>query len=250
MCQPITLCFRVANVDVEKYHNLPAKYINNLYKQFQEEGKIKNIRENVLIFNNPIDGVLHFNSTRIVKHNPVDAIEVTKAEMLAREQVLELFLFMKENIPGFENSQLLMTAAEIGVRESRMVDGEYILTGDDLKACTKFEDAIALGNYDIDIHNPEGSGTSHYYFANGQYYTIPYRSLIPKNSKNLLVAGRCISASHATQASIRIMPIVCCIGEAAGTACAIAHKDGCVVKDVDAKQLRRVLQENGAVLEV
>lgn len=247
LCQPMTLCFRVANVDIEKYRQARPQ-INDLYRKMQEQGKIKNIREDVLIFSNLVGGVLHFNSTRIVKHNPVDAFDVTRAEIDAREQALELFRFMKENIDGFQNSDLLMTAPEIGVRESRMIDGEYLLTGEDLVACTKFEDSIALGNYDIDIHNPEGSGTSHYYFPEGKYYTIPYRSLVPLKIGNLLVAGRCISATHEAQASIRIMPIVCCLGEAAGTAVSVAVQDGAWMNQVDVAKLRHRLSEQGAAV--
>lgn len=250
LCQPMTLSFRLANVDPEVRKNLPRKEINDLYQKFQQEGKIKNPRENVLIFLNFIEGVLHFNSTRIIKLNPTDPFDLTKAEIEAREQVMELYLFMKNNIKGFENSQLIMTGYEIGVRESRMIDGEYILTGEDIMACKKFDDSIALGNYDIDIHNPAGSGTSHYYFPPGEYYSIPYRSLIPKNSKNLLVAGRCISADHYAQASIRIMPIVAAIGEAAGTASAIAVKSNVGVKDVDIALLRQTLKNNGALVEL
>ena len=83
-----------------------------------------------------------------------------------------------------------------------MIVGEYVLTEYDLKDCVRFDDAIAAGNYDIDIHSPDGSGTSHYYFPAGKWYTIPYRSLLPKGAANLIVAGRCISATHAAQASI------------------------------------------------
>ena len=108
------------------------------------------------------------------------------------------------------------SAGEIGARESRMIDGEYLLTEEDLRDCVKFDDAIAAGNYDIDIHNPEGTGTSHYYFPAGTWYTIPYRSLLPKNADNLLVAGRCISSTHEAQASYRVMPIVTTLGQAAG----------------------------------
>ena len=160
----------------------------------------------------------------------------------------ELFKFLKENIDGFQNADLAFTASEIGVRESRMIDGEYLLTERDLVECRVFADSIALGNYDIDIHNPEGSGTSHYYFPDGQYYTIPYRCLIPKSSQNLLVAGRCISVTHEAQASIRIMPIVCCLGEAAGTAASIAKRDNVNVRDVDVKKLQEELKKHGAVL--
>ena len=97
---------------------------------------------------------------------------------------------------AFGNAYLVATAPVMGVRESRMIDGVYTLTVTDLKDCVHFEDGIAACNYDIDIHNPEGTGTSHYYFKEGTYYTIPYRSLMPKNIKNLLAAGRCVSGSH------------------------------------------------------
>ena len=111
-----------------------------------------------------------------------------------------------------------------------MIQGEYVLNVEDLKNCTKFEDAIAASNYDIDIHNPEGSGTSHYYFEDGQYYTIPYRCLQPKGAENLLTAGRCISSTHEAQASYRIMPVCCSLGQAAGTAAALACKQKIGVK--------------------
>ena len=246
LCQPMTLCFRVAGVDIDTFFSIRSS-INEIYKKFQAEGKIKNPREDVLIFMNLVDGVLHFNSTRIVKLNPTDVFDLTKAEIEAREQVVELFKFMRENIKGFEHSTLLMTAPEIGVRESRMIEGEYLLTGDDLVNNTKFDDSIALGNYDIDIHNPEGSGTSHYYFPKGQYYTIPYRALVPKNADNLLVAGRCISVDHEAQASIRIMPIVCAIGEAAGTAASVLVRDKVNARDVDIRKVQDILTKNGAI---
>ena len=111
-----------------------------------------------------------------------------------------------------------------------------------------FEDTIALGNYDIDIHNPEGTGTSHYYFPEGEYYTIPYRSLIPTGVSNMLVAGRCISSDHGAQASYRIMPTVCTIGEAAGVAIGLAVKAQSSVRDISVKELQRILRENGAFL--
>ena len=247
LCQPMTLCFRLANVDFPKFEK-SWRSIQPLYSEWQRQGKIKNIRENVLTFKNLVEGVLHFNSTRIVRKNPVDAFDITEAEIEAREQVFELYHFMKENIDGFQNSKIIMTAPQIGVRESRMIEGEYLLTESDLVECKVFEDSIAVGNYDIDIHNPEGSGTSHYYFPDGKYYTIPYRSLIPKGIKNLLVAGRCISATHEAQASIRIMPIVCCIGEAAGVAAGAAAADGTTFVDADITAIQQTLKERGAVI--
>ena len=248
LCQPMTLCFRVANVDKKTFfenHDLWQR----LYKEQLEQGKFSNPRENILVFNHPIEGVLHFNTTRVVKHNPVDPFDVTKAEMEARRQVIEIMNFFRDNqIPGMEHARLVYTAPSIGVRESRMLIGEYVLTGDDLVACTKFEDAIAAGNYDIDIHNPEGTGTSHYYFPEGTWYTIPYRSLIPKSNDadNLLVGGRCISANHEAQASIRIMPICATTGEAAGVGACVTIDGDTSVQNADTKKIQEILTASGA----
>ncbi len=247
LCQPMTLCFRVGGIDMEKFraHRLE---INSLYQEFQQKGLIKNPRENVLLFFTMHEGVIHFNTTRVVKHDPTDPADVTKAELIAREQVFEMHNFLKENIPGFEESYVLSTALQIGIRESRMVEGEYTLTVEDLKSLARFDDAIAVANYDIDIHNPEGAGTSHYYFGAGEWYQIPYRCLLPKDCSNLLVAGRCISSTHEAQASYRIMPYCCELGQAAGAAVSVAVKNGTTLRGLDIKDVQSILRSEGFVL--
>ena len=249
LCQPMTLCFRVGNVDVDKFY-ASRERLKIAHAKSLAAGELINPRENILVFRTPIHNVLHFNTTRVVRKNPTSPEEVTEAEVLARKQVYEIYDFMKKHADGLENSFLMMTAAEIGVRESRMIVGDYVLTEQDCKNCVKFEDAIAACNYDIDIHNPEGTGTSHYYFPAGAYYTIPYRSLIPQNINNMLVAGRCISSDHGAQASYRIMPVVCCIGEAAGSAIGLAARNGCSVRDINPKDLQSVLKKNRAYINV
>ncbi|MBO5223903.1 MAG: FAD-dependent oxidoreductase [Clostridia bacterium] len=247
LCQPMTLCFRVGGVDVDAFYR-DKNRLNELYKQYRAEGKIKNPREDILVFRMTYDGVLHFNTTRVVKKNPTDVFAVTQAELEARDQVFELLEFLKSNTESMKNAYLLSTAAQIGVRESRMIVGEYVLTQNDCLNFTKFDDSIAVSNYEIDIHNPEGSGTSHYFFPDGKYFTIPYRSLIPKNADNLLVAGRCISSDHEAQASYRIMPIVANIGEAAGVAIALASKYKVSPKSIDVKELQSILLSRNAFL--
>lgn len=244
LCQPMTLCFRVANVDMDLFRE-QIPQINPLYQQLQREGKIKNPREDVLKFYTLIPGMIHFNTTRVIKKNPIDPFEKTQAELEAREQVFEIFSFLKEHFSAFRNSQIAATAGEIGVRESRMIIGDYVLNQQDLVDCVKFPDAIAAGNYDIDIHNPEGSGTSHYYFQDGTWYTIPYRCLHPKGMENLLTAGRCISSTHQAQASYRIMPIVCCIGEAAGIAVSVAKNQGVPVDQADISKIQHLITQAG-----
>ena len=248
LCQPMTLCFKVSNVCYEDF--LAEKpEILKLYTKYREEGKIKNPRENVLTFKPLIDNMVHFNSTRVVRLNPTDPFELSRAEMQAREQMLELFVFLKENFESFRNAQIALSAASIGVRESRMVKGEHTLTCEELLALTKFDDAVAAGNYDIDIHNPEGSGTHHLYFKAGEYYTIPYGSLVVRDADNLLVAGRCISCDHRAQASIRTMPICCSTGEAAGVAAALLSKQGGCARDINVAEIQKVLLKNGAFIK-
>lgn len=248
LCQPMTLCFRVGGIDKKAFfRELPE--LTKKYQKFREDGKIKNPREDILVFDTMHDGVLHFNSTRVIKLNPTDIFDVSRAEIEAREQVFELFDFIKSNGESFKKAAVLSTAAEIGVRESRMITGSHILTEKELLNCTKFADGIAACNYDIDIHNPEGSGTSHHYFAPGEYYTIPYRCLCPVGIGNLLTAGRCISSTHEAQASYRIMPTVCTIGQAAGVGAAVAYQQKCSVIDADIDEIRKILLKSNAVID-
>jgi len=249
LCQPMTTCFRMSNVDIELFIK-EKENLQKLYKEKQQSGEISNPRENILTFLRVGEGILHFNTTRIIKLNPTNPFDVSEAEKEARAQILELVDFLKEVSPAFKNSTIISIASDIGVRESRKLRGEHILTEEELKACTMFEDSIALGNYDIDIHNPAGTGTSHYYFKKGEYYSIPYRSLLPKEFDNLLVAGRCISATHEAQASVRIMPICASMGEAAGTAIAVAKNTNKNTHTLDIKLLQQTLKENGAVTEL
>ncbi|MBQ7352465.1 MAG: FAD-dependent oxidoreductase [Clostridia bacterium] len=247
MCQPMTLSFRVSGIDEDDFFKeLPL--INEEYKRQKELGVITNPRENLLVFKTTHKGILHFNTTRVVKHNPTNIESLTDAEIIAREQVFEIVNLLK----GFEsckNMTLLATGMQIGVRESRKVIGNHILTGDEIRALTKFDDSIACCCYDIDIHSPDGEGTSHYYFPHGEYYTIPYGSLVPKGSKNLLVCGRCISCDQEAQASLRIMPVCITLGQAAGIAGAICCEDKKSPDKIDICKLQAKLLENGAKIK-
>ena len=247
LCQPMTTCFRMCGVNVEHFR-ADRPRLQALYKEAQERGEIQNPRENILTFSGIGEGVLHFNTTRVVKEDPTDPFAVSRAEMQARRQIHEIVAFLKKNSPDFENATLISIATEIGVRESRKLVGEYVLTADDLLSLTVFEDAVALGNYDIDIHNPAGTGTNIHYFKQGEYYSIPYRSLLPREYDNLLVAGRCLSATHEAQAAVRVMPICACMGDAAGTAIAVAKQTNTHTHTLDVQLVREKLIANGAAL--
>ncbi len=244
-CQPMTLCFRIGNVDREKFDKTTYHQIKEAYNKAQSEGRISDPREDVLWFNYTVRDVIHFNTTRVLNLSPIDAVDLSKAEKEGRRQMYEIYLFLKKDIPGFENSVLLSSAPEIGIRESRMIDGEYVITKDDIIGCKKFDDSICVGAYEIDIHSPDGSGTTHISIPDGEYYTIPYRALIPKGFDNMLAAGRCISSTHEAQAAYRIMPICCCMGEAAGAAAALAFKNKSAMREVKTEALHRELEKRG-----
>jgi len=245
-CQPMTTSFRMANVEVRRMPE--RKEINRLYDEAKAQGEVKNPRENVLIFKTVHPDVMHFNTTRVVGKTSLDGWSITEAEIEGRRQVSDMVRFLKKHVAGFEKAYLMKIGPEIGVRESRRVMGRYVLTAEDVLEARHFEDGIACACYDIDIHNPTGTGTVIKRLKPNTYYTIPYRCLIPKNVDNLIIASRCISATHEAHSSLRVMPIVWSIGQAGGTATALCLKQKLKPSLLDASKLRSVLTEQGAVV--
>jgi len=245
-CQPITTTFRISNIDFERCGGFAGanKLINDAYKEAKDAGKLINPRENVLCFRTSDPRAISFNMTRIVKKNPVDPFDVSESEAVAREQMLELYSLVKDNVPGFEESVITLSGPDIGIRESRRIVGEYEITAEDIISCRDFEDSVACGAYSIDIHNPSGTGTHIEKIPKGKYYKIPYRSLIARDADNLLVVGRCISSTHEAQSAYRVMPIVCCIGEGGGVAAGCAVADNRDIRTVDIQKVRKKLKED------
>jgi hypothetical protein len=249
LCQPMTLTFRMAGVDLSKApvpRNELGRFVTKLYLEAKEANRIDCPREDILLFFTHQPGIIHFNTTRVIAKDATDPKQLTEAEIEGRRQVWEIADFLRKEVPGFENSYLLMTAIQIGVRESRRVMGEHLLTADELMSATKFPDAIARGNYDIDIHNPSGSGTLIQRLPRGEWYTIPYRSLVPKVVDNLLIAGRSISATHEAHSAIRVMPIVYAIGHAAGVAAGLSVKTKQIARHLDPDAVRAELNRQNA----
>ena len=246
LSQPMTTCFRLADVDVPLFMK-QREELQVKYAEYREAQKITNPRENILFFIGLGDGMVHFNTTRVVKHNPVDPFEISRAEITARKQIHEMVDFLKENSEAFKNCTLVAVANHIGVRESRKLKGVYILTAEDIETFYDFEDSIALGNYGIDIHNPSGTGTTQFHLKDGEFYKIPYRSLLPKEYDNMLVAGRCMGVDQKMQASIRVMPGCFIAGQAAGVAAALACEKG-ETRSVKHSELSEKLKKLGAYL--
>lgn len=243
-CQPMTLCFKLSHIDIARI----PKNLNELYTKAKEEGKIDCPRENILRFSYFDDDVLHFNTTRVIRKSAVSGTELSEAELEGHRQFKQLLKWLRSEIPGFEKARVRSIASHIGVRESRRVRGKQYLTREDFKARAKFDDAIARCNYEIDIHNPTGTGTEHETMPQTEYYEVPYGCIIPEGIDNLAVGGRPISVDHAVHASIRVMPPACSIGQAAGVAAAMSAKSGTPLPDLDGKKVRAELVRMGAFL--
>ncbi len=205
--------------------------------------------DHILFFKLPKPEEYSINSTGIINFNPLDGCDLTRAEISTRQQVYSLIKFIKKYVKGCKNAYLISTATQIGVRESRKIVGEYILTGEDVLNARKFDDSIACGSFPIDIHNPAGTGSAMFKSLEcGEYYNIPYRCLLPKGVTNLLVAGRCISATLEAQGSVRVMPTCIAMGEAAGTAAAIAVRQRLLPKNINVEILQKKLISQGALV--
>jgi hypothetical protein len=191
-----------------------------------------------------LPGVQHANMTRVAGIDPTDPWQMTAAEVDGRTQVEEYARFLRERVPGYEEAFLLQTSPRIGVRESRRLVGEYVLTREDVLGARDFPDGIARCGAPIEDHD-EGDATRWEYIPDGGTYAIPWRCLLPHEIDGLAVAGRCVSATHDAHASVRSMGQCMAMGQAAGTAAALAGTD---VRSLEPGRLRERLAADGALL--
>ncbi|MBR7103846.1 MAG: FAD-dependent oxidoreductase [Lentisphaeria bacterium] len=164
-----------------------------------------------------------------------------------RRRLKEFQKFYREYVPGFQQAELVASASLMGVRECRRITGDYILTVDDFKNKSRFEDEIGVFAYGVDIHplddtREEFDRFRREFYGNlrykeGECYGVPYRVLIPSRLKNVLTAGRCVSTDQPMEASIRVMPGCFLTGYAAGTAAALAPRGD--VRAVTAAEIRK-----------
>jgi len=245
-CQPMTLCFKLAHVDRKLMPS--SEEITKLYLKAKEEGEVVCPREDVLWFTTHEDDIIHFNSTRVIKKSALNGQDLSEAEIEARRQLRQLVAFLRRRVAGFENAVIHSIGSHIGVRESRRVRCKEFLTSDAFEKLQKFPDAIAKVSYPIDIHNPSGTGTILKFVPQGEWYEIPYGCIVASDCDNLLVGSRSISVDHALHSSMRVMPPVCSIGQAAGMAAAMAAAANIKPADLDGKEVRRKLAAVGANL--
>lgn len=201
-------------------------------------------------------GCISFNCPRIHAdlNDGANAWTLSKAQVDGKLAIDRLLNFCRKYLSGCERSFIASYAPMVGVRETRRIRGEYVLTLEDILECKKFEDAICRNHYPVDIHTPRGKKLVHErtgafpYFQPDAFHEIPYRSLIPLEISNLLVPGRCASATFEAQSAIRVQQNCHSMGEAAGLAAAWCAREGIGVREVSALELRHALIAQGANL--
>src|SRR5690606_28961229 len=219
--------------------------MRNLINQAKEAG-LSLPTERTILITGLRKGEIWVNMTRVNGVNGTDPASLTWGEIEGRKQIEDIQRYLVNYVPGFENAYFLKTAPFLGIRETRRIKGQYTMDRDDIMSCRHFEDAIAVASYPLDIHHPVGGGCTLEWC--GDCYDIPYRSLVPLQVKNLLVAGRAISATHEAMSAIRVMAPCMAMGEAAGRAANMAVKEGIPPHAIDVAALQKELLEKGAYL--
>ena len=267
--QIYSLRFEMGGVDIEKYrsyvfslhdtysvHHEAGDYFESamvggrgfalqpVFDQAVHDGVL--IRDDLRYFQNYTvpgkPGVLSFNCPHLVHlMDNEHALDRSVAISEGRAAIRRLVRFLKGYMPGFENCYLVQEASMLGVRESWEMVGDYVMPAEDYTGRARFEDGVARGDWYIDVHSAKKSLVHQIAYQPGDYYEIPYRAMITSAVKNVCAAGRCISTQFLMEASIRIIPTVIDIGQAAGEACVMALDEGIDLHAVDGTKLREKL---------
>lgn len=258
LMQPVTLEFTISGVDESRAIIcigdvddvcLGDERFLDFCKRCAEEGKLPHKLAAVRLHPTVRAGERQVNTTQV---NGVDMTRVEQifaAEAELREQIALLERFLRENVPGYENCRCVASGATTGVRETRRVMGDYVITAEEMSEGCRFDDVVVhRAEFIVDIHNPEGAGQAEEHIQYCKPYDLPYRCFTPRDVEGLYVAGRCISGTHRAHASYRVMSICMAMGEAVGIAAAMCAERGCTPRMLDVKALQNRMTERGIEL--
>jgi len=252
-----TTMFRVGQVDAQPALAAVGEFkaINELMArvQAQKPGAYRFPREGAILRPNIDPREWRANVTQIRNAagramNGVDARELTEGELEGRRQIAEYFRFMKAEVPGFARSAIVEIAPQVGIRETRRIEGLYALTGEDILSSASFDDSIGINAWPMEMH---ADGRIEWAFPRDEsrtYNQLPWRMLVPRTVDNLLVAGRCAAMTHEGQSAARASGGCFVMGQAAGTAAASLGASA-KFADVDVPALQQKLAADGADLD-
>ena len=263
--QPYTMMFFVGGVDFDiiKEYNRNQSWLTedgrtfvngNGFRDFIDKANadgLDYIPKKTIgsMYNIPwLPGVVGINYGRVFADTELDPRRLFEDSHIGRLQVKQGVEVLQKYIPGFANCYLIESSPKIGRRESRRIKGLYTMTGDDIRQQNQFDDVVAQACYQIDIHGPTDASFQLVKIPKGRHYDIPYRTLIPCNCDNLLVAGRCVSATHEALAAIRVQPICMAMGQAVGSAAAMCASQNIAPRDLDVRSLQENLRGQKVIL--
>lgn len=258
LMQPVTLEFTLDNVDEDRgvicIGDVDDVAFNgqrflDYCKQCAQKGMLPEHLAAVRLHPTVHKGERQVNTTQA---NGVDSTKIEDlypAELALRGQIDTLVRFFRENLPGYENCKYIASGTTTGIRESRRVVGEYLITAEELAAGKRFDDVVVhKAEFIVDIHNPAGAGQAEEKIQYVVPYDLPYGCFVPKGVDGLMTAGRCISGTHRAHASYRVMSICMAMGQAVGVAAALCARQGCQPRELDVKALQKELAALGVEL--
>jgi len=255
--QTLTTTFKMCNVDLVRRKQLSKAAFHELMAAAALSGQYDLPRREGSDHITPVHGMTATIMTRLPSAykrgqtvvNATDPELLSAAEIEGRRQAVEYIRFLRDKVPGYEQAQLATFGFQIGVRETRRVYGDYRLTRADVLEARKFTDQIGLCGAPIEDHHG-GTDTRWAYLPEGDCVGIPYRTLLPRDGANVLVAGRCFSATHDAHASVRSMAQTMSMGQAAGTAAAQACAQRVLPRELAVGPLRDSLRKQGAIVDM
>jgi hypothetical protein len=243
LCQPMTTYFQVGGIPPDAWIPDLKQELVEIIAEAKSTGELEEPYDNVHIHRCVDPRVYAIQCNHVVGLSGTDTEDLTVAEQLGRQQVHALYRIFRRLSPHFREARLLKTGVHIGVRETRRVLGEYVLTAEDAIHAIKFADGIARSKNSASLHNPEGPHRgSRVRVPAGAYYEIPYRCLVPQAVDNLLLGSRCLSATHEAHAALRMIPTMVSVGEAAGMAAAWAARENVLPGEIDGEALKARLR--------
>lgn len=258
LMQPVTLEFTLDNVDEDRGVicigdvddvEFNGQRFLDYCKQCAQKGMLPEHLAAVRLHPTVHKGERQVNTTQA---NGVDSTKIEDlypAELALRGQIDTLIRFFRENLPGYENCKYIASGTTTGIRESRRVVGEYLITAEELAAGKRFDDVVVhKAEFIVDIHNPAGAGQAEEKIQYVVPYDLPYGCFVPKGVDGLMTAGRCISGTHRAHASYRVMSICMAMGQAVGVAAALCARQGCQPRELDVKALQKELTALGVEL--
>ena len=241
LCQPVTCMFMLGNI---KFHQEGPYHVHDIVMRASEKCGV----EFPFSYKRPfLVQVPNSDRCRVMwnhvrKKPPTDAEAFSEAELESRQEIHSIVDYLHKYVPEFKDVKLISIAAQTGVRESRHIHGLYTLTMEDCRDAVHFDDAICEAECPMDLHIPDKNEQDNIYPV--APYHIPYRCLVPINRDGLLLGGRCISGTYESNGSYRLTGNCMATGQASGVAAALAVKKGISVKDVDAAEIRRIINWN------